>query len=297
MDKVQSIKYLLSTPKDVQWGITINTVGTQIIEKGYSSYPPAEKHPEGFYFDIRKGRILDSWQLLYIHAGKGKIRDDKGNVQQINCGEMILLRPGVWHSYYPDPETGWEEFWIGFKGRVIDDRARHGFLNKTIYNVGVRENIVSLYNEAIQVAVQEKTSYQQYLAGVVNLLLGLAVYHDTNMTVSSDYITGKIDAAKAIMRAHFYDDIELEDIAKETGMSYSWFRKKFREYTGISPARYILGLRIQEACRLLVESTLSIKEISWKLNFDDSSYFSSMFLREVGMSPKEYRGKFTSDLP
>lgn len=297
MDKVQSIKYLLSTQKDVKWGITINTVGTQIIEKDYSSYPPAEKHPEGFYFDIHKGRILDSWQLLYIHAGKGILRDDRGNVRQINCGEMILLRPGVWHSYCPDPETGWEEFWIGFKGPVIEERAKNGFFEKTVYNVGVRENIASLYNEAVQVAIQEKASYQQYLAGVVNLLLGMAVYHDMNMAVSSDYIAEKIDSAKAMMRSHFHENIELEDIAKETGMSYSWFRKKFREYTGISPARYILGLRIQEACRLLVESPFSIKEIAWKLNFDDSSYFSSMFLREVGMSPKEYREKFTSDLP
>lgn len=176
-------------------------------------------------------------------------------------------------------------------------RARQGFLDKDIYNVGVRENIVSLYNDAIQIAVQEKPSYQQYLAGIVNMLLGLAVYQDMNRTFSSDYIAGKIDSAKAIMRARFHEDIELEDIARETGMSYSWFRKKFREYTGISPARYILGLRIQEACRLLAESALSIKEISWRLNFDDSSYFSAMFLREVGMSPKEYRGKFSSDLP
>lgn len=297
MDKVQSIKYLLSTKKDVQWGITVNTVGTQIIEKNYTSYPPAELHPEGFYFDIHKGRILDSWQLLYIHAGKGKMRDAKGNVRQINCGEMILLRPGVWHSYCPDPETGWEEFWIGFKGPVIDDRARQGFLDKDVYDVGIRENIVSLYNDAIQIAAQEKPSYQQYLAGTVNMLLGLAVYQDMNRTFSSDYIACKIDSAKAIMRARFHENINLEDIAEETGMSYSWFRKKFREYTGISPARYILGLRIQEACRLLAESALSIKEISWRLNFDDSSYFSAMFLREVGMSPKEYRHRFSSDLP
>ena len=49
MDNIQSIKYLLSAKKDEQWGITINTVGTQTIEKDYVSYPPAEKHPEGFW--------------------------------------------------------------------------------------------------------------------------------------------------------------------------------------------------------------------------------------------------------
>lgn len=295
MDNVQSIKYLLSAKKDEQWGITINTVGTQTIEKNYISYPPAEKHPEGFFFDVNKGRILDSWQLLYIHSGKGTIYDKKGNAGQINCGEMILLRPGVWHSYTPDKETGWEEYWIGFKGPVIDERVRIGFLSKTVYRVGVREDIVSIYNDAIKIAIQEKPSYQQYLSGIVNLLLGIAVYLDTNHDVESDYIAEKIDSAKHLIRSHFNEDLNLEDIAKDTGMSYSWFRKKFKEFTGISPAKYILSLRIQEACRLLSESKLSIKEISWRLNFDDASYFSAMFTREVGISPKEYRARFNAD--
>ena len=158
MENVQSIKYLLSGKKDEQWGLTVNTVGTQTIEKGYTSYPPAERHPEGFYFDVRKGRVLDSWQLLYIHSGKGLMYDRDGNGADINCGEMILLRPGCWHSYMPDRETGWEEYWIGFQGPVIEERMRGGFLDKTIYRVGVRKDIVSMYKHAIQIAVQEKPS-------------------------------------------------------------------------------------------------------------------------------------------
>lgn len=295
MEKILSIKYLLSGKKDEQWGITVNTVGTQTIEKGYTSYPPAERHPEGFYFDVRKGRVLNSWQLLYIHSGKGLMYDRQGNSREINCGEMILLRPGCWHSYMPDRETGWEEYWIGFQGPVIEERMKRGFLDKTIYRVGMREDIVAMYKDAIQIAVQEKPSYQQYLAGTVNMLLGIAIYQDANQAFSENYASDKIDSAKTAMRKRFRETIDIEEVAKEAGMSYSWFRKKFREYTGISPARYILGLRIQEACRLLAESSLSIKEVAWSLNFDDNSYFSAMFLREVGMSPKEYRRKFSAN--
>ena len=215
MDNIQSIKYLLSAKKDEQWGITINTVGTQTIEKDYVSYPPAEKHPEGFFFNVNKGRILDSWQLLYIHSGKGTMYDEKGNVTQINCGEMILLRPGVWHSYTPDRETGWEEYWIGFKGPVIDERAKLGFLSKTIYRVGVSEDIVSIYNDAIKIAIQDKPSYQQYLAGTVNMLLGLAVYRDTNHDVATDYVSEKIDTAKHLIRSRFDENLDLEEIARD----------------------------------------------------------------------------------
>lgn len=292
MENVNGIKYLLSGKKDAQWGITVNTVGTQVIEKGYASYPPAEKHPEGFYFDVGKGRVLDSWQLLYIHSGKGTVYDADGGSTAVNCGEMILLRPGIWHSYMPEKETGWEEYWIGFQGPVMEERLRNGFLGRTVYRVGVREDITSLYSTAIKIACGEKPAYQQYLAGIVNMLLGITIYQDANAAAAGDYAAGKIDAAKALIRSRFREELRLEDIAREAGMSYSWFRKKFREYTGISPARYILGLRIQEACRLLAESPMSIKEVAYSLNFEDCSYFSAMFLREAGMSPKEYRRRF-----
>lgn len=292
MDDINGIKYLLSGEKDERWGMTVNTVGTQIIEKQYASYPPAAKHPEGFYFDVRKGRILDSWQLLYIHSGKGIMYDAAGGCTQINCGEMILLQPGIWHSYMPERETGWEEYWIGFHGPVMEERLKNGLVGKSVYRVGVREDIASLYGTAIQIAVQEKPAYQQYLAGIVDMLLGITVYQDANASVSGDYAAEKVGIAKSIMRERFREGIDLEKVAAEAGMSYSWFRKKFREYTGIPPARYMLGLRIQEACRLLAESPMSIKEVAYSLNFEDTSYFSAMFLREAGMSPKEYRRRF-----
>ena len=118
------------------------------------------------------------------------------------------------------------------------------------------------------------------------------ITYDANKSVSESYAADKIDGAKALMKERFRENLDLEKIAQDAGMSYSWFRKKFREYTSISPARYILGLRIQEACRLLAESSLTIKEVAYNVNFEDSSYFSAMFLREVGMSPSEYRRRF-----
>lgn len=67
MDNIQSIKYLLSAKKDEQWGITINTVGTQTIEKDYVSYPPAEKHPDAFFFNVNiRSRFNENLDLEEI---------------------------------------------------------------------------------------------------------------------------------------------------------------------------------------------------------------------------------------
>ena len=72
-------------------------------------------------------------------------------------------------------------------------------------------------------------------------------------------------------------------------MSYSWFRKMFRDYTNISPARYMQELRLQEACRLLSGTAMSIKEIAFRLGYSNALYFSAEFRRFTGESPRNFR--------
>lgn len=75
----------------------------------------------------------------------------------------------------------------------------------------------------------------------------------------------------------------------EQGVSYSTFRKFFKEFTGLSPALYQQDLRLQRAKELLATTDLSIKEIAYRLCFDTPDYFSQKFKAKTGMTPREYR--------
>ncbi|MEG0806759.1 MAG: AraC family transcriptional regulator [Alistipes sp.] len=294
MKPISNHKYLISSVKDQMWGVTVNTVGSQTIEAGYAAYPPPTGHPSGFYFDVDKGRILDSYQLLYITSGRGSFYGAEHERIAIGAGDMILLRPHQWHSYVPDPETGWHEYWIGFRGANIDNRFRNDFFDESreVYRVGVREEITSLYDKAIEVAESERASYQQYLAGIANLLLGMTMYYHSNDHFVSLDMVERIDRARHIMREERCGNVTPEEVAQRVNMSYSWFRKMFRDYTNISPARYMQELRLQEACTLLSSASMSIKEIAFHLNYGDASYFSNMFRRHLRMTPLEYRRRF-----
>lgn len=287
-------KYLVSSGKDQMWGITVDTVGSQTVPPGYEVYPPRVGHPSGFYFDVGKGRILESYQLLYIASGRGLFYGCSRERIEIGPGDMILLRPNRWHSYRPDRETGWHEYWIGFRGPNVDARFRNDFFddNLEVFRVGVREEIVDLYDKAREVAENERSSYQQYLAGIANLLLGMAMYYHANHQFVSQEVVGQIDRARRIMRDEFSTGISPEEVARRVNMSYSWFRKMFRDYTNLSPARYMQQLRLQEACRLLSGTSLSIKEIAFRINCGDASYFSNLFRRHLRMTPVEYRMRF-----
>jgi AraC-like DNA-binding protein len=84
-------------------------------------------------------------------------------------------------------------------------------------------------------------------------------------------------------------NIDIKEIAINLGISYSLFRRVFREYTGYAPAQYYQELKIRTAKELLAETNHSIKEIAYELNFSSYEYFLSFFKKRVGITPMEYR--------
>lgn len=288
------LKYLISSPCDQRWGVTVDTVGSQSVEPGYAVYPPNVGHPSAFRFDVGKGRVLESYQLVYVTSGRGTFYGAGHDRIEVGAGDMLLLRPNRWHSYLPDRRTGWHEYWIGFRGPNIDSRFRNDFFDEglEVFRVGLREEVTVLYLQAIDVAERERSACQPYLAGIANLLLGMAMYHHSNRQFVSGEVVERIDRARRIMREELYENPAPEQVARRVNMSYSWFRKMFRDYTNISPARYMQELRLQEACRLLSGTDMSIKEIAFRLNYGDASYFSNMFRRRLRMTPVEYRCRF-----
>ena len=291
MTETLSFKYLISNAQDIAWGMTVNSVGTQSIPAHYDSYPPKTGHPEDFYFDPKKGRVLDCYQILYITEGSGYYYIDPNKKIELKAGNMFILKPHVWHSYFPKKETGWKEYWIGIQGINIENRFKNNFFNpeQVVYKVGFRDDIVNLYEKALDIARKEKASYQQYLAGIANLILGIMMYSDRNRDFAVNELETRINKAKLLIRNNLTNDISLEDIASEINMSYSWFRKIFKEYTGFSPANYIKEMKLQRAKNLLISTDLSIKEIAYNLNFDSISYFSSTFRKQTGCTPLQYR--------
>lgn len=124
-------KYLIRSPRDIDWGITVNTVGSEPVPPNYPIYPPRTGHPDAFYFTPSRGRVLDSYQLLYITRGKGYFYPTPDTFIEIKEGDILILQPHVWHSYFPDKKTGWQEYWIGFQGVNMDSRFQNNFLPKT----------------------------------------------------------------------------------------------------------------------------------------------------------------------
>lgn len=80
-----------------------------------------------------------------------------------------------------------------------------------------------------------------------------------------------------------------EQLASLAHVSLATFYRLFKEPTNCTPAQYAYRLRIHKACKLLRRSDNSISEIACQVGFPDSNYFSRLFGREMGLSPRQYR--------
>ena len=288
LDSKSRKRYLTINSTDHSWGLAINSVGRQNIAEN-EEYPPQE-HPTRYLFDTRKGRILNEYQLLYITKGKGVFSSGPSGHCQIKEGCMFLLFPGERHTYRPDQATGWNEYWIGFNGVIMDEWVRNGFFSKEnpVFNIGVNEEIISLYKKAIMIADAQEANYQQALAGIVCNLVSMAIYLSRNMDFNRSDISVRINTVKAAVYENI-STITPERLAEIICMSYSKFRKIFKEYTGFAPSQYIQEVRVNMAKELLTNTSKSIKEIAYELGYENKDYFFTSFRKVSGMTPAGYR--------
>lgn len=98
-----------------------------------------------------------------------------------------------------------------------------------------------------------------------------------------------VDQALRYLQAHFRENISLEDVASHVHLNPTYFSTLFKQQVHRSFRDQLNALRIQESQRLLRETSNSIIEIASAVGFPDQSYFSKVFKKRTGQTPKEYR--------
>ena len=107
--------------------------------------------------------------------------------------------------------------------------------------------------------------------------------------LKNEYLDHEMDNAVTFFNENYNQNIHIDDYAASRGMSVSWFIRNFKKYTGSTPMQFIVGIRINNAQMLLETTTYSINEISKILGYDNQLYFSRLFHKWKGYSPREYR--------
>ncbi|MFT3737782.1 MAG: AraC family transcriptional regulator [Breznakibacter sp.] len=281
-------KYLTPSEEDKTWGLYINVTGTSRVE---SNVPyPLKAHPSGYYFSWEKGRVLHEYQMLYITEGGGTLETREAHYN-LNPGSVMIIVPGKWHRYRPHKKTGWVENFIGFDGKF----ARHILSteqikdNLPVIQCGMKEEIIELYYRVFDATQKEKPGYQQVASGDVIKLIGTILSHIKNKDFSGKPIETIIEKIRQHMHDHLNQEIDFYELAEQNNIGYSYFRKMFKKFTGISPGQYLLQLRVSRAKDLLITTETSVKDIAYETGFESVYYFSRIFKEKLGKTPSELR--------
>lgn len=277
--------YLAVSKQDQEWGLFASGAGYAHIAPR-ASYPPGD-HPAGFSFSWNKGRALRDYALVYITAGNGDF-DSKTENKKLTAGDLILLRPGQWHRYRPDPATGWHEYWICFNGRIAEDlfNQKQFSPEHPVLPIGYNEQITRMFVQALDLAREMPRAFQPRIAAHIMHILALAQAAQQPCSSDGEELVQRIRCA---LTEHLDRNISMEDVAADLHISYAKFRRTFKAHTGLTPGQYHLQLRIGRAKDLLTGTDLPVQQIALQLGFDSPFYFSRIFKKKTDHAPQEWR--------
>ena len=240
----------------------------------------------------QKGRR--DYQILYVANGKTHFWFD-GKEEIVSAGHMGLHKPEEIQKYVYYLEDNPEVFWIHFTGSDVKNiLAYHGIsLDEHVFYCGVLPDYKALFRKIIQEFQLCRYGYEDYIASLFNDILLLVDRQQHEQKKATGDVQEQIERAAAYFNENYNTKISIDDYAESLHISTNWFIHNFKQYAGMSPAQYILSLRMVNAQSLLERTTYNIKEISEIVGYENPLYFSRVFKKEIGKSPAQYRKEMT----
>ncbi len=280
-------RYLTWSEEDEKWQLVCTDAGYNEVAPNTRYPPKIEDHPRAFK-SVAVGRVLSEYQLIYVTKGEGEFRTE-GKEYPVLPGSILFLFPGVSHSYKPLVETGWTEYWVGFKGPFADKLKENGFIDpaRPLLNPGLQKDILALYSRIFD---QVSTQAPLYQIRASSLVIGLIaeILAGERRAAQSSHSEQLVSKAKFLMQEHIDGEINLNGICDSLGVSTSHLNEVFKAYTAMTPYQYFISIKIHRAKELLERGDLPIKEVAFLLGFNDEYYFSRLFKNKTGLSPSHW---------
>ena len=245
-----------------------------------------------------RGRV--DFQIIYIAAGCGHFHFDTVDSETIvPAGNIVIFRPKELqkYEYYGKDKT--EVYWIHFTGSDVKNILRkYGFPdNERIFPVGTSMEYERVFKRIIIELQRCQDNYEEMLTLLLrHLLIIFQRELSREQVLKNEYLDHEMDTAVTYFNENYNRDINIEEYATSRGMSVSWFIRSFKKFTDSTPMQFIVALRVNNAQVLLETTNYSINEISKIVGYDNQLYFSRLFHKLKGFSPREYRKTRKSEI-
>lgn len=228
--------------------------------------------------------------LIYCQSGSG-ILDHKNRKREVNRGDLVICSSEQSLLFSTKPDQNNAFFWINFTGELADDFAERLLMKMDdgLANVGQLSNIINDFDNLLALGSRGYTATNVIHA--VHVLQQALSYLalQLRLTAFKSNSTFDIDDIETLMRNNLHQELSLDTLAHYSQLSKFHFAKKFKELTDTAPIQHFINMKMQQACVELDNSEKTIKIIADSLGYNDPYYFSRLFKKIIGMSPKQYR--------
>jgi AraC-like DNA-binding protein len=248
-------------------------------------------------------------ELVYVNGGSGK-RQIGSHVSYYRNGDLILIGSNLPHCGFTDKLTG------NKSETLIQMKA--DFLGSDFFNIPEMKNIQKLFEVAkggiafygkTKMKVGEKMEILEYqtdfqrLLSILNILNQLATSDEMHVLNAEGFSletevkdNDRINIVFNHVKAHFKEDISLEQISDLVSMTVPSFCRYFKKITNKTFTQFVNEYRLVHASKLLAEQPISITQVCYDSGFNNFSHFNKSFKAFTGQNPSEYRNQLKTVL-
>ncbi len=233
--------------------------------------------------------------IHFITSGHG-FYSAGGNAWTLSAGQMFLIYPGEPVIYCADSSEPWSYCWIGFRGFLCDIILKNcGFSKKKLIQATPSSadipDIINCFFKHLTLNYYDELYRDSLLMKLLGSLAfqyaELSKAHETPQTVRIKNVY--VNMAIEYINEAYMKGITVADISEHIGISRAHLNHVFHEELHLSVQSYLINYRMYKAAALLSRTNTPIKEIAFKIGYQDPLIFSKAFKKCFGVSPREYR--------
>ncbi|TRW27596.1 AraC family transcriptional regulator [Flavobacterium zepuense] len=281
---------MIVIPKNILSGVKKNELINSLYFTDIGFFPKAANH------SVTRKNGSKQHILMYCYSGEGTIQMDTITIK-LAANTFYIIPPGVSHHYFAHKKNPWSIYWLHFTGikapffydKFISLQPEGApVLGLDERRIGIFENLINVMEGGYSANNLEYVNIS--LWQLLNSFVFNSFFSEEgkknleNSTVETSIIE--------YMKQHLEKPLKINDVAAHFNYSPSHFFSLFKNYTGYSPINYFNHLKIQKACQYLSFTTMSVKEISYALGYNDPLYFSRLFKKLMSASPLQYRTEY-----
>jgi len=233
-------------------------------------------------------------ELIYISEGDGDyIIDNK--YYRAKKGDILVYNKGVLHDEKSDPANPLKTYFCGI-GNLLIEGMKDGCLvpseigpviHTGKYMFKVENYISDIFEECYSQILGYDILCNHLLISLIILIIRVLNIQDNEPVLPGTNSLGY--QIKKYIDKNYTEDISLNKIANRLYVSQDYLSHVFKQETGFSPINYLISRRIGEAKKLLLSKNLSIQEISELVGYNNANYFTMLFKKVTGTTPKKFK--------